>query len=219
MIRFNLFGIPVSVHWFFWLLAAFLGGALYVETPQDLARTVVFMAAAFVSIVVHELGHALAGMKMGARQVQIVLHGLGGLAQFGEARLTRGQSVLLSAAGPAASVALGLLFLGFARTGLAASGGGVSDWSESLFAYFVLTMVVINFFWSAVNLCPVLPLDGGQIVRHLLGPRRLKLTCLISFAALAVLAVFLWLATRSLFNMALMVLLGSYTWRTYQAAG
>ena len=216
MLQFNLFKIPVSVHWMFFLLAAFIGGGLAAKSPQDMIGVFIFIVAAFVSILIHELGHAITGLKLGAPSAQIQLHGLGGMAHFNGARFSRGRSILMTAAGPAASIALAavsvLAFL------LLSDPGGTPDASRGMFMYFLNIMFGINIFWTAINLCPVLPLDGGRIVADLLGPERIKLTCIISFITLAMLAVALWAYTHSLFNMAIMALLGTHTWQVYKQA-
>ncbi|HSO11633.1 MAG TPA: hypothetical protein VLT51_04610, partial [Anaerolineales bacterium] len=71
-LRFSIAGIPVRVHPLFWLIALLLGssGAL-VEIP-------IWILVVFVSILVHELGHALAFRRYGI-QSHIVLHAMGGL--------------------------------------------------------------------------------------------------------------------------------------------
>lgn len=216
MLEFRLFRVPISIHWTFFLLTAFLGGALRAQAPDDWFRVLVFMLAAFHSVLIHELGHALTGLKSGASQSTIQLHGMGGTASFPNARFSRGQSIRVTAAGPAASILLALLFLGISQS----SSGWLDLQSRTgyFIGYFISVMVFINFFWSIVNLMPVLPLDGGQILRDVLGPRHLKLTCIIGFVTLAVLAVLLWIFTQSLFNMVLMLILGSYTWRVWQQA-
>ncbi len=66
MFKLSLFRIPVSVHWMFLLLAVFLGGGLRTQTSEEIRGVVIFIVAAFVSILIHELGHALTGLKVGA---------------------------------------------------------------------------------------------------------------------------------------------------------
>ncbi len=214
MIEFRLFRIPISIHWTFFLLTAFLGGALYAQAADDWFRVLLFMLAAIHSVLIHELGHALAGIKVGASQAVIQLHGMGGTASFPQQQFNRGKSILVTAAGPAASILLALLFLGISES----SSGWLDLESRSgyFIGYFISVMVFINIFWSIINLMPILPLDGGQILRAVLGPRHLKLTCIIGFITLVILAVLLWIYTRSLFNMVLMLILGSYTWRVWQ---
>ena len=214
MLNFTLFKIPVSVHWMFWALAAFLGGALRAQSAQDWHRVILFMVAVFISIIIHELGHALAGIRFGASTPSIQLHGLGGIAGFRQDQLNRRQRILLTLAGPGASILLAIAFFGIAI--VLYQSGQPSSYPQILINYFVDVMVTINVFWTIINLFPVLPLDGGQILRESLGPDRLRLTCIISLMTLIVLASLLWIETRSIYNMIVMAFLGSYTWNTLQ---
>jgi len=210
MLNFTLFKIPVSVHWMFWALAAFLGGALRAQSAQDWHRVVLFMVAVLVSILIHELGHALAGIRFGASTPSIQLHGLGGIARFRQDQLTRRQRILLTLAGPGASILVAIAF--FIIAIVLHQSGPPSSYGQSLVHYFVDIMATINVFWTIINLFPVLPLDGGQILRESLGPAKLRLTCIISLMTLVVLAGLLWMETRSIYNMIVMAFLGSYTW-------
>jgi stage IV sporulation protein FB len=47
----------------------------------------------------------------------------------------------------------------------------------------------VNFFWTLINLLPIQPLDGGQILRDVLGPRRIQITSWIGCLLAAVLCV------------------------------
>ncbi len=200
----------------FWLLAAFLGGAFRAQSPEDWQRVMVFMLAAFISILIHELGHAFAGLKLGAPRVQISLHGMGGLAQFDGASFTRKSRILMTAAGPGASIALAVLFLFLVRFLPAEAIESSYAWGTT--AYFVRVIIFINIFWSIINLMPILPMDGGQILLSLLGPSRVKLTCIISFMTIGILAFLLWTITQSFFNLIIMAFLASYTWKLYQSS-
>lgn len=190
MIRFTIFGFPVGVHWFFWILALFVSGAFYATTPEDWQRVMVAVPVIFLSILVHELGHAFAGRHYGARP-SIFLHGIGGLASLPGMRVTRGQSILVSAAGPAAGFSLGL----FAVALLILLPAGVLP---DLVGYALLFTALVNFFWTFVNLFPIMPMDGGQILREILGPSKVRLTHQIGFAtglimALLALMVGMWI--------------------------
>ena len=215
MFQFKLFNIPVAVQWWFFLLAAFLGGGLYADTPAELQRLVVFIAAAFLSILTHELGHALTGLKFGAPAAFIALHGMGGSAHFPGERFSRKQRILMTAAGPGASIALAIVALVIGML-LLQDEANTLPRQQSLLSYFISTLVFINLFWSFINLCPVLPMDGGQILRDVLGPSRLRLTCIISFITLGILATLLWLVTQSIFNLIIAFLLGSHTWNVFK---
>lgn len=214
MLQFKIFKIPVSVHWMFWLLAAFLGGAFRASVPADWHRVLVFMAAAFVSIIIHELGHALVGLKYGGRNVQIMLHGMGGLASFQEAHFSRKERILMTAAGPGASIALAIVF--FIASLIVSSLYPFSLYALELIWLFFKIGTTINVFWSIINLMPIFPMDGGQILLSLLGPTRVRLTCIISFITLGILAAYLWMATHSIYNLVIMGFLGANTWKMYQ---
>lgn len=214
MFQFTIFKIPVTVHGLFFLLTAFLGGGLRAQSPADWHQVLIFMAAAFVSILIHELGHALTGLHFGAPSAQISMHGMGGVASFPRANFSRKHRILMTAAGPGASIALAGIFIALSLFLI----GSNSTRLPPLVAAFIATLININLFWSFINLCPVLPMDGGQMLRDLLGPSRIKLTCIISFITLAALAFALWNLTGSIYNMIIMIFLGSYTWKLYQQA-
>jgi len=107
MIQFSLFNIPVRVQPWFWLTMAFLGGVIDTNTKAELIALLLFMLAGFVSILVHELGHALTAKHYG-KYVEIVLHAFGGYAAYsGGRRLTRTEEFMITAAGPAIQILLG----------------------------------------------------------------------------------------------------------------
>lgn len=181
MLRFKIFGFPVSVHWLFWLVCFLLGNGLAMKSAADFYRVLLWTIALFLSVLVHELGHAFVGRKYGAFPV-IHLHGLGGLTAFPGTGFSRRQHIAVTAAGPASSFALAIASLLFIQTIPPTPQQDV--WRLALF------LLVINFFLTILNLLPILPLDGGQILRDLLGPKRREVTRWTSvfFAA----AVALW---------------------------
>ena len=107
MVRFSIFGIPVLVHPFFWVTLALIGGALNANSPSAILGLCLFLLAGFISILVHELGHALTARRFGARS-EIVLQAFGGYAAYSGVRLTRPQSFAVTAAGPAVQILLGV---------------------------------------------------------------------------------------------------------------
>lgn len=186
MLKFSLFRIPITVHWLFWVVIALLGGAGYATTPTAWKFTFTFMAAAFVSILVHEFGHALTGRRFGARRPEVLLYGFGGLASFPGAFFTRRQSFLVTAAGPGAGLV-------FAAVCIALSVSAYGSMFPPLFRdsdpvrFILYHLVWINLVWSLLNLLPILPLDGGQLLRDALGPRQANLVKTISLVTIAVL--------------------------------
>jgi membrane-associated protease RseP (regulator of RpoE activity) len=172
MIRFTFFGMPVEIQPWFWVIMALLGTNFgsSVSGGNEALMIALFVIAGALSIFVHELGHALTGKMFKARPF-IVLHGFGGYAAFPGSHFTRMQSFLVTAAGPAVQIVLGVL--AFAALFV------LKDLSES-FQYFIGFLFSVSIFWALLNLIPVYPLDGGQMMAAMLGPQRRKLCLQIS---------------------------------------
>jgi Zn-dependent protease len=187
MIQFSLFNIPIRVLPWFWLTLAFIGGVLRVDGKEAFFLLLLFLIAGFISILVHELGHALTAKAFGKR-VEIVLQAFGGYAAYsGGAPLGRMRTFLVTAAGPALQIVLGLAVYLFAQSSPAMSREAT---------YFVTVLYAISFIWAILNLLPVLPLDGGRILQTILGPGRIKLTLMISIAVAVGVGVLYFMMTR-----------------------
>ena len=205
MISFSIFNIPVRVQPWFWITMALIGGALGADTKQALFKILLFLIAGFISILVHELGHALTAKHFGKR-VEIVLQAFGGYAAYsGGAPLSRKKTFLVTAAGPAIQVLLGFVVLIFARQ---------FDGMSPQAMYFLRILYGISFFWAILNLIPVLPLDGGRIMETLLGPQRIRLTLKISMAT----AVGIGLLGLTITNSFLLpIFMGMMAYESYKA--
>lgn len=203
MVRFSIFGIPVEVQPWFWLTLALIGGINDAGTPDGLLRLLLFVLAGFISVLVHELGHALTGKRFGAATA-ITLHAFGGYATFPAGRFTRGQDFLVTAAGPAIQLVLGGIFLAILKSDTDFAPMGV---------VFLRALAGISIFWAILNLIPVIPLDGGRLMASILGPRKIVLTLKVSMAiAIAASALMLY------FNIGLIfpILLGFMAYQNWQ---
>lgn len=148
--QFALAGIPVRVEPTFFVVIALLGINPLDPDPLFIGSWIVI---AFVSILVHELGHAVAFRVYGIRP-SITLHGFGGLTS-GSGELSPARHIVVSLAGPLSALALlGLPALWLERSGLLSSVDART---------IVAQVVWINIGWSLLNLLPILPLDGGQV--------------------------------------------------------
>lgn len=181
MLWLRLFGVPFGIGFDFWVGSALLGGNV-ARGADALTNLLVWVACVFVSITVHELGHALTARRFGA-DTTIELHALGGFTRTFGRNLTRPESFWVTLAGPAAGFGLYLATLalrtwtGLPQMEVAAKALGFLTW--------------INLVWTLFNLLPILPLDGGRLMSALLGPRRVQITQSIGVffaASLAVLA-------------------------------
>ena len=234
MFRFTIFGIPVEVQPFFWITLVILGGASGADTKAAIFQIVLFVLAGFISILVHELGHALTARKYGAN-VHIVLQAFGGYAAHSGVRFTRKQDFLVTAAGPAAGFALLFAVLGgmclffsgaevFALAGLELFGLRPTFLPMELIAFmqekpFVFSLLMnfiwINFWWGMLNLLPVLPLDGGHMLNAVMGPSRLRTTLWTSIIVAIGVALFMFM--RNPGNFIFPIFLGMFAWQSYQA--
>ena len=70
-IRFRLFGFPCRVSGLFWLGSLFLGNSVF--TNYGITGFAIFTACVFISILVHELGHAFAGRAFHCRVANVTL--------------------------------------------------------------------------------------------------------------------------------------------------
>src|SRR5689334_18460423 len=178
--RLSVAGIPVRIEPTFFLVLVLLG------LPQPWFRVVTWVLIATASVLLHELGHAVAFRAYGVRP-SIVLHGLGGLTS-GSGELTARQRIVVSLAGPLSA----LVLFGLPAVLLAASGAVPSGEAHA-----VLTQVLwINVGWSLLNLVPVLPLDGGQVFLDVCelvtggrGRRAAEIVSVVLAVVLAVLAL------------------------------
>lgn len=183
-LRFSLFGIPVRVLPWFWLMAALLGRSTAEAGVPALA---LWVFAVFLSILVHEFGHALSAVAFGYPPT-VVLYHFGGMALYSPGRdYTLWRSILITAAGPLSGLALAAICMAVIVVGTLAD----VLIPEGL-AFFLNTMFGINLFWSILNLLPVLPLDGGQICRdvlRLITPRNgLRIALVVSLVVGALVA-------------------------------
>ncbi len=181
-LRFAISGTPIRVHPLFWLMVLLFGAS-----TNNLIYLLVWIVTVFISIVVHELGHAFVFHRYG-QPSHVVLYMGGGLtvpepARWGNrwANVSFGpvQEILVSLAGPCA----GFLLAALVMLGVVTSGGSifltrvlyifpvpmaVLPTSSEILNLVVMDLLWVNIFWGLVNLLPVYPLDGGNIARYLL---------------------------------------------------
>jgi stage IV sporulation protein FB len=158
-LRWRMFGVPVRVHPFFWLIALVLGYNVY---HFDLILLGLWVGCVFFSILLHEFGHVWMGQAFGSHG-HIILWGMGGLAVGSNSLFHRWQRILVSFAGPGIELAFfALVWVGWRFAGHHVPVEGVGFYLREV--YWML--FAINLFWPLVNLLPLWPLDGGQITRE-----------------------------------------------------
>jgi len=184
----SVWGIPIKLHVsllvvlpiFAWLLGSGQQIELYAGliegltgAPLDLdaltdgsTSWVIGTAAAvglFVSVALHELGHAWAAMRYDLEVESITLWILGGLANLGSIPREWNKEFWIAVAGPATSVLVGAACYG-ALTVIPAS--------RPVVVFVAGWLAVTNVVLAVFNMIPAFPMDGGRVLRALLARNR-----------------------------------------------
>ncbi len=178
----RVFGIRIGVNasWFlvlflsvFLLSDAFAASVNGSETAAY-AASVAASLGFFASILLHELGHALAARRAGIEVTGIDLFFFGGLMHMSRDTDSPGDEFKVAAAGPA--VTLLLIVAGALLAAVLA--GSLTDLSRvatladrdtaSVLELLVSFLVSMNVLLLALNLVPAFPLDGGRMARALI---------------------------------------------------
>jgi Zn-dependent protease len=220
-LAFTFLNVPVRVSPWFWLVMGLFGLPMLLDGA--ILAWLIWIAVAFVSIVVHEYGHALAARAYGMRP-HIVLYAFGGLASWFGAPLSRNQKIAVALAGPAAGFALWGVTLAIWITGYWPQP---SSFPSMLLLVTLWYFWIINLSWNLLNLLPVWPLDGGQVSRELFnsfdrraGEARTYGVGMIAAIGMVVLSLFTWSDQFRPTGMAplswLAVLFGLLAWQNWQ---
>ena len=155
MLTFRLLGIPVTIHPSFLIIAGLLG-----LSSGRLALLFAWVGIVFISILIHELGHALTARAYGA-EVEIELNAIGGLTSWStpDGELGPGRRAIVAAAGSAVGV-----FFGGAVWLVSSITGPYDD----IAGFVVSNLIRVNVFWGLLNWAPIRPLDGGHLLTSLL---------------------------------------------------
>ncbi len=234
-LRFSLGGIPIRVHPFFWVLTALPAA----QGDTQLIDFLLWVGVVFCSIVVHEMGHALAFRHYGWRS-HIVLYSFGGLAipdgSVGMRIQTPKSRMVVALAGPLAGFLLAAVVVGIVSllgyrvefqsrsfsflnfdTG---HGAWISNPNVELL---VGDLLWVNLLWGLVNLLPVFPLDGGQFFREILltaNPRNgIRQSLWLSIGTGIAMALFCYVRLRSLYSAAVFGYLAYMSYQALQSLG
>lgn len=164
-------GIRIGVNWsvlvifalITWGLAAARFPASYPQygALAHVAAALVTAVVFFLSLLAHEISHALVARRNGLRVEDITLWLFGGVARLsGEAR-NPGAELRIAGVGPLVSLVLGVAFLLVAAL-VAASG------YEGLVLAALVWLGGINLVLAVFNVIPAAPLDGGRLLRSVI---------------------------------------------------
>jgi Zn-dependent protease len=152
----RILGVPVRFHFTFALLLVFLITAS-LGARRPVMFEVLYIAAMFSSVLVHELGHAVAARLFGIRTLEIVMYPIGGVARL-ERQGNAKAELCIALAGPLVNV---VIWAGLALPMLAGGGSGEV-------AGLLTKIGESNLYLGAFNMAPAFPMDGGRVLRALL---------------------------------------------------
>ncbi len=188
-------GIPVKLHWTFWLIfliVAYAGWMEGMDVP-DIAVFMLLTVCLFFCVLLHEYGHALTAARYGIGTQDIILSPIGGIARMRKMPDDPVQEIVVALAGPAVNVliciTLGLLIwlIGwdFFPVMETPSFRGIEIFTVSIFW--------MNAILFVFNLIPAFPMDGGRVLRAVLALRwsKLRATQIAAYAGQVIAAVFI----------------------------
>ncbi|HEX5228857.1 MAG TPA: site-2 protease family protein [Bryobacteraceae bacterium] len=173
-IRFGkLFGIEIGLHYSWFLIALLITmslGSQFEQSHADWGARVIWALAVltailfFLTLLAHELSHALVARSRGLTTRAITLFALGGVAQIEKEPEDAKTEFLVGIVGPVSSAIIGVVSLGIAWTLGWRIGADPATPIRAMFVW----LGYINLSLAAFNMIPGYPLDGGRILRSIL---------------------------------------------------
>lgn len=172
-------GIPLYLHWSFWLLVLWVVLDSLLSPYFSLGFLVwrVLLLLGLVgSVILHELGHALAARGYGIPTRDITMYPFGGVASLARIPDKPLQELVVAVAGPLVN----FLLIGVFQAALWATGVPLGFSPEALlytgaalpaFSIWLYSLSFMNAMLAVFNLLPAFPMDGGRILRALLATR------------------------------------------------
>jgi Zn-dependent protease/CBS domain-containing protein len=168
-------GIALYLHATFLLLLAWVGVGEYQRSGSlsSAAAGLAFVVAVFFTVVLHELGHALAARRYGIKTRDITLLPIGGVARLERMPREPRQEMVVALAGPAVNVVIAIVLYIFLRVmgGIPALLDSAALSDGFLQRGFLARLLAVNIWLVAFNLIPAFPMDGGRVLRAFLAMR------------------------------------------------
>jgi len=163
-------GIDVFVHMTFFMLVGWVA-LMHWQQGRSVSAAlggVVFIAAIFACVVLHEYGHALMARRYGIPTRDIILLPIGGVARLERMPSKPTQELTVALAGPAVNAAIAAALYGWLTA--TASWQPIQSLTVST-GPFLERLVAVNLFMIVFNLIPAFPMDGGRVLRAALATR------------------------------------------------
>ena len=162
-------GTAIRIHFTFLLFLAWIFIAGYASGGAATAwGTLLFIVLAFACVLGHEFGHILTARAFGVPTPDVTLLPIGGVARLERIPEDPRQEFLIAIAGPAVNVVIGFSLIAFAGADIVGSQAAVVENGN---VSVVDRLAAVNLFLAVFNLIPAFPMDGGRVLRALLGIR------------------------------------------------
>ncbi len=182
MIQFNFLKIPVRILPSFWVFLLFFTDILFKPSIHSVIVAVII----FISLLIHEYGHAATACAFGAK-AEITLEAFGGYASYQGIRLSPKKEFLITLNGPLLESLLIAISYVLLKTGV--------FYGHTYIQYALIVTMRLNIVWCLFNIIPLLPLDGGHLARYILGknfgPQGVKVSIILGLACVAIIAPYL----------------------------
>jgi Zn-dependent protease/CBS domain-containing protein len=166
-------GIGLFIHWTFLILIAFIIYVNY-KAGHNLTQilwSIFFILTIFVTVLLHELGHALAAKRYKLQTTDITLLPIGGLARLEKLPEKPSEELVVALAGPLVNIAIAFITSLFIQIP-ANSADLISQLSVGInSSTFFLNFFIVNVWLALFNLIPAFPMDGGRVLRAILSYR------------------------------------------------
>ncbi len=169
----KLFGIEIGLHYSWFVIALLITMSLGSQFQQVdpgwgsstiWALSVLTSILFFVTLLAHEMSHALVARARGLSTKAITLFALGGVAQIEKEPEDAKTEFLVGIVGPLSSAVIGLVALAIAWAAGWHIGASPATPLRAMFVW----LGYINLTLAAFNMIPGYPLDGGRILRSIL---------------------------------------------------
>ncbi|RYD80599.1 MAG: hypothetical protein EOP53_07825 [Sphingobacteriales bacterium] len=168
----RILGINVYIHFSFFFIFIWRAYTAYTEEGRDIYGVLfecAIVAGVFACVLMHEYGHALAARKYGIPTKQITLLPIGGVAQLQRMPQKPKQELWVAIAGPLVNVAIALILLPIVLLQFPPNHFLTEAYIDILIDSFTGRMLIVNIVLLLFNLLPAFPMDGGRVLRALLG--------------------------------------------------
>ncbi len=169
----KLYGIEIGLHYSWFLIALLITmslGSQFQQSHGEWGSNVIWSLSIltallfFVTLLAHEMSHALVARARGLTTKAITLFALGGVAQIEKEPEDAKTEFLVGIVGPFSSAVIGVISLGLAW----AAGWHRNSTPETPIIAMLVWLGYINLMLAAFNMIPGFPLDGGRILRAII---------------------------------------------------